>query len=286
MNGILLVNKPINMTSRDVCNDLGRFYRTKKIGHVGTLDPFASGLLIVAVNNATKAVTFFDESVKEYEADIYLGKETDTLDNTGKVIKEAKVRNCSLEEINEALSSFIGDIEQIPPMTSAIHINGKRLYEYAHQGIEVERPSRKVHIYELKLLDYKSNVVRIYAKVSKGTYIRTLGSDIAKKLGTVGYLSSLTRTGVHPFSLKEAVSLQEIKDGTAKVYSVFEILSRIMGTVVLDEKKCEDIKNGKCPYLDLSTKEDRILIIDSASNPIAVYQKNESNKYKFVRGMF
>ena len=221
MDGIILLDKPIGKTSREMCNEIGRIFHTKKVGHVGTLDPFASGLLIIAFNKATKAVTFFDESIKEYEAEIVLGKETDTLDNNGKLIKEEKVREYSLEEINNVLNSFLGEIEQVPPLTSAIHVNGKRLYEYAHKGEIVEIPSRKVFIHEIKLLSYEGNILKIYAKVSKGTYIRTLGNDIAKKLGTVGYLSSLKRVGVSPFTIKETASFDEIKEGKAKIYSMF-----------------------------------------------------------------
>lgn len=288
MDGIFLLNKPVDKTSREMCNEIGRLFHTKKVGHVGTLDPFASGLLIIAVNKATKAVTFFDESVKEYEADISLGTETDTLDNTGKVIKKEQAKKHSESEIKETLKTFLGDISQTPPMTSAIRVNGKRLYEYAHEGKEVDRPSRTVHIYELELLNYdeNSNLITIRAKVSKGTYIRTLGSDIAKKLGNIAHLSRLVRIGVSPFDIKETSTIEEIKSGKAKVYSVYDVLSRLMKCVEVDETKVNDIKNGKYTYLDLSTKEDRILIIDHNHNAIAVYELSDNNRYKFVRGMF
>ena len=150
MDGIFLIDKPIGLTSRSVCNKISRAYQNKKVGHVGTLDPFASGLLIVAMGKCTKAVTFFDESIKEYEAVIQLGKETDTLDNTGSVIKEENLKTFSLEEIEDVLKSFLGESEQIPPMTSAIKINGVKLYQLAHKGQEIDRPSRDIEIFKLR----------------------------------------------------------------------------------------------------------------------------------------
>ena len=279
MDGILLLNKPIGVTSRKVSNMVSKTFNEKKVGHVGTLDPFASGLLIVAMGKSTKAVTFFDESIKEYEATIKLGIETDTLDNTGKVIKEEKVKLFSKREIEDALNSFLGDSKQIPPMTSAIHVNGKRLYELAHQGIEVDRPTRDIHIFDIKLLSYENDEVRFYAKVSKGTYIRTLGSDIAKKLGTIGYLTNLIRVGVGPFKLEET--------SDTKVYSTSEILSRFIKTITIsDESKINDIKNGKVRYLEIDIKENRILIVDSSFNAVAIYTRNGDNKLEFVRGLF
>ncbi len=285
MDGILLVNKPVGYTSRKVCNEISKIYHEKRVGHVGTLDPFASGLLIVAMGKATKAVTFFDESIKEYEADIVLGKETDTLDNTGNFINEKDIPKLSEEEIRRVLVCFLGEQAQIPPMTSAIHVNGKRLYEYAHKGEEVERPSRNIHVYELKLLSFKDNVVSIYCKVSKGTYIRSLGSDIAAKLGTVGYLNRLVRVGVDPFKLDEASSYEKVKEKTASIYSSSEILSRFMETISFDDKKIEDIKNGKITYLDIQTNKNRILVVNSINEAIAVYSK-ENGRLKFTRGLF
>ena len=283
MDGIVLINKPIELTSRKVSNIVGKTFKEKKVGHVGTLDPFASGLLIIAMGKSTKAVTFFDEAIKEYEATIKLGVETDTLDRTGVVTKKEEARTYSKEEIEEVLKSFLGKQKQIPPMTSAIHVNGKRLYELAHQGIEVEREARDIFIYELKLLSYEKDELRIYAKVSKGTYIRTLGSDIANKLGTIGHLTELVRTGVGPFNLQEACSLDDINH----VYSTSEILSRFIKTIVVnDEQKVLDIKNGKITIFDIEIKEDRILVVDSFNNAIAIYTRNSDGKMEFTRGLF
>ena len=288
MDGIFLIDKPIGLTSRSVCNKISRAYQNKKVGHVGTLDPFASGLLIVAMGKCTKAVTFFDESIKEYEAVIQLGKETDTLDNTGSVIKEENLKTFSLEEIEDVLKSFLGESEQIPPMTSAIHVNGKRLYEYAYEGKEIDRPSRKISVYDIKLLSYDKNsgLLAFYSKVSKGTYVRTLGSDIAKKLGTIGYLDSLKRVGVSPFRIEETSSLDDVLNKNAKAYSTYEALSRFIKAVNFDDKIVLDIENGKHKYLDIETNENRIMVVDSKNNAIAIYEKNSDNKLEFVRGLF
>ena len=288
MDGIFLIDKPVGLTSRAVCNQVAKAYHSKKVGHVGTLDPFASGLLIVAMGKATKAVTFFDESIKEYVATIKLGTLTDTLDNTGKVIESKEVRKFDKSEIENVLNSFLGKSEQIPPMTSAIHVNGKRLYEYAHQGIEVDRPTREIEIYDIRLIDYddKNETITFYSKVSKGTYIRSLGADIATKLGTVGYLEKLERSGVSPFTIKETNSLEDVLNKKAKIYQSSEVLMRLMESYSFSDDKILDIKNGKYTYLDIDTKEDRILIVDSSNNAIAVYQKDESNRLKFIRGLF
>ena len=288
MDGIFLINKPIGITSRSVCTKISKAFKEKKVGHVGTLDPFASGLLIVAVGKCTKAVTFFDEAIKEYNATIQLGKETDTLDNTGKVIKEEPLKEYSLEEINKAINSFLGKQKQVPPMTSAIHINGRRLYEYAHEGKEVDRPSRDIEIFDIKMTSYdkKSGLLAFYCKVSKGTYVRTLGSDIAKKLGTIGYLEQLERVGVEPFNISETSSLEDVLEGKAKAYSTYEILSRFINVISFDDKKIEDIKNGKITYLENNIKNNRILVVDSSNNAIAIYTRNQSGKLEFTRGLF
>ncbi len=288
MDGIFLIDKPIGLTSRSVCNQISRAYKNKKVGHVGTLDPFASGLLIVAMGKCTKAVTFFDESIKEYEAVIQLFKETDTLDNTGKLIKEVLAKEIEAEEINKVLNSFLGEVEQIPPMTSAIHVNGKRLYEYAHEGKEVNRPTRKVFIYDIKMKSYdkKSGLLAFYCKVSKGTYVRTLGNDIAKKLHTIGYLDSLRRVGVSPFQINETSPLEDVINKNINPLSTFDVLSRFINYITFDDKMILDIENGKAKYLNIDNKEKRIMVVDSNKRAIAIYERNSDNKLEFVRGLF
>ena len=281
MDRIFLINKPIKLTSRQVCNQIGKAFKEKKVGHVGTLDPFASGLLIVSTGKCTKANAFFDESIKEYDADISLGIETDTLDNEGKVTTTKEVKKYTEEEINDVLTSFLGEQKQVPPMTSAIHVNGVRLYDLAHKGIEIERPSRVIKNY-----DQNKNVITVYFKVSSGTYIRVLGGDIAKKLGNVGHLSRLVRIGVGPFKLEECSSIEDIVNKVKEGYSTSEILSRFISKVTLDDKKIEDIKNGKIKYLEINTLEDKILVVSSSDEAIAIYKRNENHKLEFVRGLF
>ena len=286
MDQIFLIDKPVGLTSREVCNKLQKKFHTKKVGHVGTLDPFASGLLIVGVNKATKSLAFFDESIKEYIATLVLGIKTDTGDNTGKVIKEETVKSFSIKEINEVLDLFKGKLKQVPPMTSAIRVNGVRLYDLAHQGQEINRDVRDIEVFDNKLIgfDKKNGILTLFFSVSKGTYIRTLCEDIAEKLGTIGHLSALDRVGVLPFKKDESDSLEDILNDRGNPHSVNEILSRFMDVISFDETKIDDIKNGKIKYLDLD--KDRVLVTDKSNNAIAVYSKNIDNRLEFVRGLF
>ena len=288
MDGIFFIDKPIGISSRNVCNQIGKKFHTKKVGHLGTLDPFASGLLIVAINKATKALTFLDESIKEYVATIKLGIETDTLDNTGKVIKEIKTNKYSEEDILNVLKKFKGHLKQIPPMTSAIHVNGKRLYELSHQGIEIDREARDITVYENKLISYDkdNDEITICFKVSSGTYIRTLGSDIAKELGSIGHLNKLERIGVNVFSIKECSSLEDVLNDKISPKKVKDVLSKVMDVISFNENKINDIKNGKIRYLEVESKNNRILVVDSSNNEIAVYTKNKEGKFEFTRGLF
>lgn len=253
------------------------------MGHIGTLDPFATGLLILGVNKATKAITFFDDFNKEYVATIKLGVETNSFDLDGKEISREEVPNLSKDKIKEVLSSFLGKSKQRPPMTSAIRVNGVKLYKLAHQGKEVDRPLRDIEVFDIELLDYKKDEITFRAVVSKGTYIRVLGSDIAKKLGTVGHLSSLRRTKVGPFSVDNAVKVNDISDLSLK--SVYEVLSRFSSVISLDDKKIKDIKDGKIKYFEGTYPRDKLLVVDSSSNVIAMYVRN-GNRYEFARGLF
>ena len=288
MDGIFLIDKPIGITSRNVCNQIGKKFHTKKVGHLGTLDPFASGVLIVAINKATKALTFLDESVKEYIATIKLGIETDSLDNTGRVIKEITPKKYSEEDIKNVLTKFKGGLKQVPPMTSAIHVNGKRLYELAHQGIEVERTARDITVYENKLISYNKETeeITVYFKVSSGTYIRTLGSDIAKELGSIGHLNKLERVGVNVFSIDECVSLEDVLSDKVSPKEVKEILSKVMDVISFNDEKVNDIKNGKIRFLDIKSNSNKILVVDSSNHEVAVYSKNKDNRFEFARGLF
>ena len=284
MNGFLLINKPVGPTSRKVTDQVGRFFGTKKVGHVGTLDPFASGLLIVAINKGTKAIQFLDDSYKSYVATIKLGEKTDTGDIEGKLIERREIPHLSREKIEEILNSFLGKGEQIPPMTSAIRVEGKRLYELAHKGVEVERKSRPIEVKEIKLIEHKNDLITFETVVSKGTYIRVLGEDIASGLGTVGHLVSLCRTSVGPYYLNDAVELDSIDFKSVK--STYEILSIDSEVVEMDEKEIKRIVDGKVLEIKSESEKSRLLVVDTNKTAIAIYIKNKDNSFRFARGLF
>ena len=284
MDGFILLDKQSGLTSRDACDQVAKKLNHAKVGHVGTLDPFATGLLLVMVNKGTRCAQFFDDFDKGYIATIKLGEERDTLDITGEVIKKEKPPVLDEKQIISALNLFLGKSNQTPPMTSAIHVNGKKLYELAHRGIEIERPSREIEIFDIKLLSYKNDEITLYTKVSKGTYIRVLGSDIAIKLGTIGYLSSLRRVEVGPFNIEETIKMDEVNEDN--IISNYDVLSRFCYLKVVDEKTSLDIKNGKIKYLDDVDEHKYLLVIEENKSLVAMYKKNNENIYEFTRGLF
>ena len=210
MDGILNINKPPGMTSHDVVGYIRRITNIKKVGHTGTLDPDATGVLPVCIGRATKIVQFLINDNKSYRVTLLLGVSTSTQDISGKVVKEVKDFNITQKEIENMLISFTGDIEQIPPMVSALRYKGKRLYKLARQGKEVEREARKITIYKIGLLEVKLPYVRLEIDCSKGTYVRTLCSDIGDRLGMGACLYDLVRTKAGKFDLDSAVRLEDI----------------------------------------------------------------------------
>ena len=284
MDGFVLIDKEEGLTSTQVDGKIKKFFHTKKVGHVGTLDPFATGLLIIGVNKGTKAITFFDDFTKEYVAAIKLGVATDSMDKTSKVIEAKEVPNLSKDKIEEVLHSFLGKSKQLPPMTSAIHVNGTKLYKLAHQGIEVERPLRDIVVYEIELIKFNKDEITFRTLVSKGTYIRVLGSDIAKRLNTVGHLSELRRTKVGPFSIENATHVEDLDE--SKIVSSYNILKEFADVVTYSEDKISDIKNGKIKYLEGNYLNDKLLVVDASKEAIAMYKRISDHKYQFVRGLF
>ena len=242
MNGILLVNKPIDFTSRDVVNKLTKILKTKKVGHTGTLDPIATGVLVVCVGNTTKLCELLTSEHKEYIATIKLGIKTDTLDTTGTIIEE-KNYNVTEEQIIEVLNSFLGDSIQTTPIYSAVKVNGKKLYEYAREGIEVELPKRNINISNIELLSYKDDEIKFKTTVSKGTYIRALIDDICTKLNTVGTMSSLIRTKQGQFTLEQTFTLEDIENGKYELISIEKALPEIE-TITINEELYNKVKNG------------------------------------------
>lgn len=210
MEGIIVVNKPKGITSFDVIRKLKKILKTKKIGHTGTLDPLATGVMLVCVGRATKLASDLEAKDKIYIADFDIGYATDTYDIEGKKIAENTIE-ISKENLEQSIKKFIGNIKQVPPMYSAIKIDGNKLYHLARKGIEVERPKRDVTIEYINLLDFKDNKVKIETKVSKGCYIRSLIYDIGQDLGTYATMTALQRKQVGDYSLENSYSLEQIE---------------------------------------------------------------------------
>ena len=209
MDGIVIVDKPQDWTSQDVVSKLRGVLRTRRIGHGGTLDPMATGVLPVFVGRATRGVEFFEHAEKIYEAELLLGTITDTEDVTGRVLEKRPV-SVTREELEDILSRFRGELSQIPPMYSAIKVNGQKLYDLARKGQEVERKPRKITIFSLECLTFDGRAARLRVHCSKGTYIRTLCKDIGEALGCGGCMAALRRVQAGEYDLSQAVTLETL----------------------------------------------------------------------------
>lgn len=254
MNRIIIIDKPLKISSQGIVSKVKKILNVKKAGHTGTLDPMASGVLPILVGDATKLSKYLIEHDKTYVATVTLGESRTTGDVEGEVVEkdDFDINNITEEDIINVLNSFLGETEQIPSIYSAIKINGKKLYEYAREGEEINIPTRKIFIKSIKLLNInkENNSFEYEVEVSKGTYIRTLSEDIAKKLGTIGYMSSLRRTRVDKFDLKKAVTLEALEENKGKEFfenvhflkaeDVFSSLEKI----VLNKRKEELFLNG------------------------------------------
>lgn len=246
MNGILIVNKPEGITSQGVVSRVKKLLNVKKVGHTGTLDPLAIGVLPILIGNSTKLSKYLIEHDKTYRAIIKLGEQSSTGDREGKIVARKEVpKNLDENIIKDVLKSFIGIQIQTPPIYSAIKINGKKLYEYAREGKEVEIPKREIEIYEIKLINFdKENLeVEFEVSCSKGTYIRTLCEDIAIKVDTVGYMKALNRTKVDRFSIEESFSLEDIEVGNYKLIQMEEFFGKYP-KLELSARKLELFLNG------------------------------------------
>lgn len=246
MNGLLIVNKEENMTSRDVVNELCKKLNTKKIGHTGTLDPMAKGVLVVAINKGLKIVDELTMLDKEYIAQVTLGIETDTLDITGNILNKRKPKYIEKEKIKEVLESFKGKYDMQVPKYSAIKVNGRKLYEYARNNEEVKLPIKQVYINDIKLIDeiiYNEDTIKFNFKcnVSKGTYVRSLIRDICLKLGEIGTMSDLVRTKQGKFKIEDSLKLSQIDQNT-KLISLKDSID--IPTIEVNETLYNKIKNG------------------------------------------
>jgi tRNA pseudouridine55 synthase len=215
IDGLLIVDKPEGITSLDVVRRIKHRFGLKKAGHIGTLDPFATGVLPIVINEGTKLVPFLEEGPKEYEVTLKLGEETTTDDWTGRVVLKQEWKDVQPETVETLLRTFWGKIHQIPPMFSAVKMQGIPLYRFARKGVEVERKEREVEIYEIQMEEMELPLVRFRVSCSKGTYIRTLGRDLGRKVGCGAHLLRLRRIRSGPFTLDQAISWEKMKDFTA-----------------------------------------------------------------------
>lgn len=251
MNGVLVVDKPEGPTSFDVVRAVRRALKTSKVGHTGTLDPMATGVLPVCVGDATRIAQFLTEGDKTYEALVRLGASTDTQDRTGTVLAEADPSGVTREQLEAALDRFRGEIEQVPPMYSAVKVDGKRLYEMARAGQEVERAARKVTIHEVRLLDFRPPELTLRVHCSKGTYIRTLAHDLGELLGCHAHLAALRRIGSGPFHIEQAVPFDALKELPAEELQQRLVTPRealaMLPELTLDPRSARRLCQGQRP---------------------------------------
>ena len=300
MNGILNVYKEPGFTSHDVVAKLRGICKQKKIGHTGTLDPEASGVLPVCLGNATKLCDLLTDKDKEYRAVLLLGVETDTQDTTGQILAEKEV-NAGEEDVRSAILSFVGPYDQIPPMYSALKVNGKKLYELAREGQEVERKARRITIHEIRILEINLPEVKLEVTCSKGTYIRTLCHDIGQKLGCGGCMKELLRTRVERFGLEDSIRLGEIaqlqKEGILeeKIIAIDEMFPTY-AQVVLPPKTAAAVRNGNSfRKRDISQEtalkeyenDERVRVYDESHQFIAIYcYCRKDDLFKIVKMFF
>lgn len=285
MDGILLIDKPAGMTTRQIDNRLKHVFSTRKIGHAGTLDPFATGLVLIGINDGTKALSLFEFLDKTYVAKLKLGEKTKSADKDTDVIATAPVPALNETLISYRLLQLTGEQLQIPPMYSALKVGGTPLYELARQDLEIERAPRKVVIHELKLLKYDpvAQTIDFEARVSKGTYIRTLAEDIASGLGTVGHLIELRRLRIGRFGLSKAHTLDEVTADT-KLYSI-PSSCYFLPKVPAGPKIAAKVKNGV--PLKIKTKAEIILFVDPADphKALSFYMRSDGDIFRCRRGI-
>lgn len=286
MNGIIVIDKPKDYTSRDIVNIVSKKLNTKKVGHTGTLDPLATGVLVLPIGRALKVSELLTSNTKEYIAEVILGYETDMLDITGTEIKR-NIPNVTKEELLKVLKSYIGKYNQEVPLYSAVKVGGRKLYEYARSGTPVTPPSKEVEVYSLELISDLKHIkgaveFTIRCEVSKGTYIRSLIRDIAYSLNTYGTMKNLIRTRQGIFTLKDAYTLKDIEENNYKLLSIKECLPNIK-TTVIEEPLLTKVKNGM--VLDKFFKENMSLLLDKEGKEIAIYIASGDNKvrpYKMI----
>ena len=271
INGILLVDKEKGITSRDVVNRISKELNIKKVGHAGTLDPLATGLMVIGIGKGTKILELLSSDKKEYIATVKIGIQTDSFDITGNVINKEDNYQISKDDIIKTLHLFCKTYMQTVPKYSAVKINGKKLYEYARNNIKIELPKKEVTIYEIELIDFHNDEFTFKTLVSKGTYIRSLINDIGNSLNIPMTMKELRRSRCGKFKLKD-INFQIISIKDALDYKII---------ILNDSDLLKKVKNGNEIELDL--ENDYITIVDNMGNELAIYKKNEKLKYKALK---
>lgn len=267
MNGILIVNKSEGFTSRDVVNKLSKIFNTKKIGHTGTLDPIAKGVLVVVIGKYTKLCEDLTQTFKEYIATFKLGILTDTLDITGEILDEKDV-TVTEEEIRNVIAGYKCVYDQEVPIYSSVKINGRKLYEYARNGEYVVLPKRKVDIKNIEVIDINKDIVKIKCLVSKGTYIRSLIRDIGSSLNTFATMTDLIRIKQGIFDIRDSYTLEDIENGNYKLIDIEDVTDIC---VIENDTYLKDVTNGVKLKLDI---ENKYILFKHEGNNIALYKKD------------
>lgn len=297
INGIVNIYKEKGYTSHDVVAVLRKVVGQKKIGHTGTLDPDATGVLPVCLGRATKVCELLTDHDKTYEALLLLGKTTDTQDISGEVLEEKNPAHLTEEEVRSCIESFIGEYDQVPPMYSALKVNGKKLYELAREGKTVERKSRRVQIHGIRIVEMNLPHVRMEVDCSKGTYIRTLCHDIGEKLQVGGCMEELERTKVGRFLKEDAVTLDEVRqkmeqgEGAELFTPLDQIFAELPAVTVTDAKAWMSYNGNDLPERFLLEKEEwtdgqEVRVYDSRKNFIGLYQYRAPKKLFHIKKMF
>lgn len=283
MNGILLLDKPKGLSSHDCVNIARRAFNTRKVGHSGTLDPEASGVLVLAINQATRILEFLNQDDKRYEFEVCFNKTTNTLDHTGEVTEENPGHTIEIDDLERALSEFSGTYEQAPPAFAAVKVNGKKLYEYAREGKPIpEVPKRPITVHDIRRLTApikKDGLVYVSFSVhaSKGFYVRKFAEDLAAKLNTVAHTTMIHRTKAGKFTLENSVSLQALKEGKASLLTMNEALEHIPHYHVSGET-FQDVSHGKT--LTIQSESQILRVVDDEGALIAIYIKKDASLYK------
>ncbi|WP_249030505.1 tRNA pseudouridine(55) synthase TruB [Tannockella kyphosi] len=280
MDGIIIVNKPAGYTSHDIVNKLRRCLKTKKVGHAGTLDPDATGVLVVCVNKATKVLQFLESDTKEYECVLSLGVSTDTYDASGEILETKEFMGLEDSTIQTTFDGFLGAQLQVPPIYSAIKVNGKKAYEYAREGKELVLEPRPIVIHSLEIKKIAGNEITFQTLCSKGTYIRSLCVDLAKAMGYPGHMKQLSRSQSGIFSLEDAYTLEEIEAGNFSFCTIEKALSHFP-TMILEDPTLA--YHGK---LIPSEKQEVTVIKDGDEKVVAVYGPSHPGYLKSIRGLW